>query len=70
MSCRICCDRNSIEDEDHTFFRCSDLKHDSYTNTHDIKFDDIYTDLEKQIRAIKYFQNIVDKRKLILELRN
>ena len=70
MSCRICRDPNSYEDEDHTFFRCSDLKHDSDTNTHDIKFEDIYSDLENQIRAIKYFRNIADKRKIILELRN
>ena len=69
MKCRICLEEDSYEDEEHTFFLCSVLLKDHSTDA-EIKFEHLYGDLEEQIRAIKYFKQIADKRQLFLEIRN
>ena len=67
MSCRICNNPQTFEDEMHTF-NCIELTHDFEINS-DIKFTDIFEDLPKQIDAIKYFLRIIKRRELVLELR-
>ena len=67
LECRICHEENSIENEEHTFFNCSELvsNADEIVN---IQFDDIYGNIHEQVRAMNYFMHIIEKRKIILEL--
>ena len=67
MSCRICLDPTSYEDEIHTF-SCKELV-DGLTLHDNVEFEDIYRDLDHQLRAIKNFMKIIKKRDLLLELR-
>ena len=68
MTCRICQDPQSYEDEIHTFQYCKELTKD-LTISGNVKFHDIYEDLDHQICAMKNFMKIINKRNLILELR-
>ena len=68
MSCRICGDEESIEDEKHTFEECEELQENSDDNS--VKVEDIYGNTKKQIDAIKVFSKKMTKRDLILEVRN
>ena len=68
MTCRLCCEKDSYEDENHTFFACSVLLEDMEVDK-SIKFDDIFGSLKEQVKAIRYFIRIIQKRNAILECR-
>ena len=69
MRCLLCLKDDSYEDEHHVFFICSILYEGNDANTQ-IKLDHLIGDMEVQIKAIKYFKHIADKRTHLLELRN
>ena len=68
MSCRICGDEESIEDEKHTFEECEELQENS--DGCSVKVEDLNRNTRKQIDAIKVFSKKMTKRDLILEDRN
>ena len=68
MSCRICEEDGSIENEFHTFFACKVLLKDMQIPS-DLSFDHIFGHLEEQIRAIQYFSLIMKRRDPILKLK-
>ena len=68
MSCRICGNPSSYENEQHTF-SCEKLTEGMVVNKN-IKFEHIYGDLNLQVEAMKEFMPIIRKRNLILELKN
>ena len=68
MKCRICLDPESYEDEIHTFLECQILL-DGLSVDKKVKFEDIYGPLNLQIPAVKNFIKIIDKRNIMLELR-
>ena len=68
MTCRICLEKDSYEDENHTFLECSVLLENIEINKN-IKFDDVFGCLDIQVKAIKYFMRIIQKRNAILESR-
>ena len=67
MKCRICFDSSSIEDEIHTFENCRELSDPLFS---DIKLCHLLGEFKQQVRAIKYFSQIIMKRDLILEIKN
>lgn len=60
MICRICKDPDSYKDEVHTF-TCEVLT-ENIVGDENVKFSDIYSNLTKQINAIKYFMQIIKKK--------
>ena len=66
MSCRTCCDENTIEDEIHSLECPSVIDEDEKDNS--IKFHHIFGSLDEQIKAVKYYIKVMNKRNLILEL--
>ena len=66
MQCRLCEDENSHEDENH-LLNCSELV--AHLETSDVRFDDVFGDLETQIRAVKRFIKVLDRRDNIMDLR-
>ena len=57
----------SQSNEIHTFEVCKKLVD---PKMHNIKFVQIYSSLEEQINAIKYFSRIIIKRDIFLEIQN
>ena len=66
MSCRLCCLPDSYEDEDH-LIHCDELV--IQDNQEDYKFDDVFSELDIQIKFVKFFTKIIERRKLLFELR-
>ena len=66
MSCRLCKLPDSYEDENHLIKYCELEIQDDQNN---FKFDDIFADLETQIKIVKFFTKIIERRKLLFELR-
>ena len=64
MSCRVCLDSNSYEDEEHTFRQCKILIEDK---TPTINFQDVYGTLPQQISFIKHAMPIIRKRNILLK---
>ena len=67
MTCRICFDSSSIEDEIHTFENCRELSDPLFS---EIKFRHLFGEFKEQVKAINYFSHIIMKRDLILEIKN
>ena len=67
MSCRVCLDPNSYEDENHTFTECKSLLED---RTPVINYQDVYGTLLQQISFIKDVMPIIRKRNIFLQLSN
>ena len=67
MSCRMCLDPNSDEDEEHTFRLCKSLIDDT---TPAINFQDVYGTLSQQIKFIKNAMPIIRKRNILLKIGN
>ena len=63
LSCRICLNIDSIEDENH-LLECVPMKNKTYG----VKFNDVYGDLEKQVAAVKVFKTVLRKRNAYLEM--
>ena len=69
MHCRLCLDQDSYEDETHTFTQCtvllSGLKLDK-----NVVLNDIFGPLNLQIPFIKNLMKIINKRNILLELKD
>ena len=63
MCCRICNVENSIENEDH-ILTCSVINDEEY----DVKFSDVYENIEKQYKAVKVFKTVMRRRKTYLDI--
>ena len=66
MTCRICKDPNSYEDEIHTF-NCDVLTKDESMDP-SIKLEHIFGSLKQQIKATKHYFKLMQKRRLILDI--
>ena len=70
MQCDLCQEEDSIESQTH-LLQCSfltnheDLKHDIKT----IKYEDIYDNLDAQVKAVKVWRKIMKTRNLKLNLK-
>ena len=69
MRCRLCNEEDSSEDEEHSFFHCVVIMKDHQIDRQ-VKYEHIYGELGKLVRAVKYFKQIAEKRKLLFEMRN
>ena len=67
MSCRVCKDANSIEDENHTFQQCKILIDDTSSA---IDFRDVYGTLSQQVTFIKKAMPIIRKRNILMKIMN
>ena len=67
MTCRLCQDANSYEDEMHTFQQCNLLIEDT---NQAINFYDVYGTLSQQIEFIKKAMPIIRKRNIVMQIRN
>ena len=63
LSCRICKETNSLEDEDH-LLTCKQLSDDE----HDVQFSDVYGGVDQQLKAVKVFKKIQRKMKIFLDV--
>ena len=54
-----------IEDEEH-ILHCGEFGNDD----DDIRFDDVYGDVDKQLKAVKVFKKILRRREVYLEIRS
>ena len=66
MSCRLCKLPEIYEDENH-LIQCSELE--IQDDQQDFKFEYVFADIEKQIKTVKLFSKIIERRKLLFELR-
>ena len=62
LTCRMCKEVNSIEDEDHILI-CKKLN----TERYDAKFADVYSDIEKQYKVTQVYKKVLRRRKIYLE---
>ena len=68
MQCKICNEPDSYEDVIHTLKKFTVLLKDLDIFIK-VKFSDIYEDLNLQVTAVKQFMKIINKRNILLELR-
>ena len=64
-SCRTCLENDSFENESH-LLKCSQLV--SENDNLDVKYEDVFLSLEKQIKAVKVFEKINRKREIVLQI--
>ena len=64
LECQTCDDKSVIEDENH-ILNCEQLK---TVESVQIKFKDVFGCVEKQLKAVRIFKNILRKRETIIEL--
>ena len=62
LQCRICQDKDSIEDEDHILI-CPEMTDGQC----DVQFTDVYGDVDTQYNAVKVFKKIIRRRNVYLE---
>ena len=62
MSCRLCKDENSYEDEDHLLV-CKAVN----TEHHDVTYSDVYSNVNKQYKVTQVFKKILRKRNILIE---
>ena len=62
LTCRMCKEVNSIEDEDHILI-CKKLN----TERYDAKFADVYSNIEKQYKVTQVYKKVLRRRKIYLE---
>ena len=63
-SCRTCTQVGAVEDEDH-LLHCDALRSENMDQ--EVKFDFVFEDVEKQIRALKVFKAVIRKRNFLLK---
>ena len=63
LQCRICQDKNSIEDEDHILI-CPELT----DGKSEVQFTDVYGDVDSQYSAVKAFKKIIRRRNVYIEM--
>ena len=63
LTCRICKEDNSIEDEDH-ILNCSVLNDEEY----DVHFSDVYGSADEQYSAVKVFKKVLRRRQVYLDI--
>ena len=68
MSCRICGDKDSVEDENHVFVECEELKEN--IEEENVNVADVYGNVTQQIKAMKVISRKMKLRDLILDVRN
>ena len=67
MTCRTCKEESSFENVQH-LLSCDTLKVDVNPISCGISVEDIYGNLASQVKCVKFFEMILNKRKLIIEL--
>ena len=68
MTCRICREEESEEDELHTFFKCKILTHDIKIDPK-TQFNHVFGSLKEQVNVMKHIMLVTRKRNIILEIR-
>ena len=63
LTCRICKEADSIEDEDH-ILKCSVLNDDEYA----VQFSDVYGSPDEQYRAVQVFKKVLRRRQVYLDI--
>ena len=62
MTCRICKDVDSYEDEDHLLV-CKSLNSEVY----DVRYSDVYKDVDKQYTVTRVFKQVLRRRNIYME---
>ena len=62
MSCRLCTDENSYEDEDHLLV-CKTVNTEQY----DVTYSDVYSNVNKQYKVTQVYKKILRKRNILIE---
>ena len=62
MTCRICNDLESYEDEDHILV-CKTLNNEEF----DVSYEDVYSNVDKQYNVTQVFMKILRKRNVLIE---
>ena len=65
--CRTCTQDGAVEDEDH-LLHCDALRSENMDQ--EVKFDFVYADLDKQMRALKVYKAVIRKRNFLLKYNN
>ena len=68
MSCCICGNEDSVEDENHVFVECEELKEN--IDEENVNVADVYGNVTQQIKAMKVISRKMKLRDLILDVRN
>ena len=63
MSCRLCTDENTYEDEDHLLV-CKAVNTEQY----DMTYSDVYANVNKQYKVTQVYKKILRKRNILLEI--
>ena len=63
LTCRICKVTGSIENEDH-ILTCSEINDEVYS----VKFEDVYSNVDNQYKAIQVYKKVLRKRKIFMEI--
>ena len=69
MQCRVCKDKDSIEDEIHTFFQCELLVEKGKLDINH-KVEHIFGDLKQQISIMHHITEVTRKRNILINLHN
>ena len=67
VSCQVCQEEDSCEEESHLPL-CSSLKSEIHEDEKDIRYEDVFGPLNKQIRCVKLYSKLVRRRNTILEI--
>ena len=62
MTCRICDDENSYENEDHLLV-CKTLNTEEY----DVRYSDVYANVNKQYKVTQVFKKVLRMRNVYIE---
>ena len=62
MSCRLCHDENTYEDEDHLLV-CKTVNTEQY----DVTYSDVYANVNKQYKVTQVFKKILRKRNILID---
>ena len=62
MSCRLCHEENSYEDEDHLLV-CKTVNTEQY----DVTYSDVYSNVNKQYKVTQVYKKILRKRNILIE---
>ena len=63
LTCRICKENDSIEDEDH-ILNCSVLNDEGYG----VQFSEVYGSADEQYRAVQVFKKVLRRRQIYLDI--
>ena len=63
LTCRICKEEGSVEDENHILI-CSELTEGQC----EVQFTDVYGDLDSQFNAVQVYKKVIRRRNVYLEM--